>query len=184
MGRRSKIFLLELTVVYVEVRSNCLTWLNANFIKYPRVFYAVNTFMHTPITAAVKRKISKCRGTFSATYTLLPLVVWMHGTMGSDSQALIKVMTVIRVDLQDDTPTGEARGAAKDRERSHLCRCFSFSSMLQQDLSQRTRRHLRRQGVVCMDTTQSRTDPKAMEASLDPSPQQRARDGNRGQEPR
>ena len=57
-------------------------------------------------------------------------------------------MAVRRVDLQGPMLTGQARAAAEGRETAHL-RC-RFSFILQQALSQRTRFHLCRQGVLCL----------------------------------
>ena len=98
---------------------------------------------------AAKRKHNKYRGTFPATYSLPPLAISMCGTLGADTQALIKAMAVRRVDLQEPMLTGQARAAAEGRETAHLHRRFSFT--LQQALSQRTRFHLCRQGVLCLE---------------------------------
>lgn len=64
------------------------------------------------IIAAFKREIYEYRGTFPATFTLLPLAVLMSEILGSDIQTLIKAMAVTRVEIQDDTPTGRVHAVA------------------------------------------------------------------------
>ena len=100
------------------------------------------------LAEAAKRKHNKYRGTFPATYTLVPLAISMCGTLGADTQALIKAMAVRRVDLTGTALTGQARAAAEGRETAHLRRRFSF--VLHQALSSRTRHHLCCQGVLSM----------------------------------
>ena len=68
--------------------------------------------------------------------------------MGADTQFPVKDMAIRRVDLQGSMLTGQARAAAEGRETARLRRRFSF--VLQQALSQRTRHHLCRQGVLSM----------------------------------
>lgn len=77
---------------------------------------------------------------FPAIYTLIPLVMSMHRTAGSDTQALIKAIMVKRVNLRDDVPTDRAHGHMHSRRSrtALLHRCFSF--VLQQALFQHTRR--------------------------------------------
>lgn len=86
----------------------------------------------------------------------------MYGTLGSDTQVLVKVVAVRRVDLQDSVPTGRARAAAEDRETAYIRRRFSF--MLQQALSQRNKHNLSWKRSVTMEPTPPHTVPRATEA--------------------
>lgn len=94
------------------------------------------------ITTAVRRKVNKYRGIFHTTNTLILLDLSMCETLGSETQALINVMIVRRVDLQEDVPTSRAHAAAEDRKVAYLHGRLFF--VLQQALSQCTQYHLYR----------------------------------------
>ena len=100
---------------------------------------------------AVERKKNKYRGSFPATYSLLPLAM-SCGDVGSDVHALIKELAIRRVQHRSETYSNESQHLAEGTEVARLRRRFSFA--LQQALSFRTRHHLCRQGVALASTRQ------------------------------
>ena len=107
----------------------------------------------------VERKKNKCRGSFPATSSLLPLAMSTCGDVGSDVHALIKELVVRRVQYRSDTHSNESQHLAEGTEVARLRRRFSF--VLQQVLSFRTRHHLFRQGVTLASTRQPRSQGPA-----------------------
>ena len=102
---------------------------------------------------AVERKKNKYRrGSFPATYSLLPLAMSTCGDVGSDVHALIKELAIRRVQHRSETYSNESQHLAAGTEVARLRRRFSF--VLQQVLSFRTRHHLCRQGVALASTRQ------------------------------
>ena len=101
---------------------------------------------------AVERKKNKCRGSFPATYSLLPLAMSTCGEVGSDVHALIKELAIRRVEHRSETHSNEFQHLAEGTEVARLRRRFSFA--LQQALSFRMRHHLCRQGVTFASTRQ------------------------------
>ena len=99
---------------------------------------------------AVERKKNKYRGSFPATYSLLPLAMSTCGDVGSDVHALIKELAIRRVQHRSETYSNESQHLAEGTEVARLRRRFSF--VLQQALSFRTRHHLCRQGVALANT--------------------------------
>ena len=99
---------------------------------------------------AVERKKSKYRGSFPATYSLLPLAMSTCGDVGSDVHALIKELAIRRVQHRSETYSNESQHLAEGTEVARLRRRFCF--VLQQALSFRTRHHLCRQGVALAST--------------------------------
>ena len=99
---------------------------------------------------AVERKKNKYRGSFPATYSLLPLAMSTCGDVGSDVHALIKELAIRRVQHRSETYSNESQHLAEGTEVARLRRRFSF--VLQQALSFRTRHHLCRQGVALAST--------------------------------
>ena len=99
---------------------------------------------------AVERKKNKYRGSFPATYSLLPLAMSTCGDVGSDVHALIKELAIRRVQHRSETYSNESQHLAKGTEVARLRRRFSF--VLQQALSFRTRHHLCRQWVALAST--------------------------------
>ena len=89
---------------------------------------------------AVERKKNKYRGSFPATYSLLPLAMSTCGDVGSDVHAFIKELAISRVQHRSDTYSNEYQHLAEGTEVARLRRRFSF--VLQQALSFRTRHHL------------------------------------------
>ena len=91
---------------------------------------------------AVERKKIKYRGSFPATYSLLPLAIHMStcGDVGSDVHALIKELAIRRVQHRSETCSNEPQHLAEGTEVARLRRRFSF--VLQQAISFRTRHHL------------------------------------------
>ena len=61
---------------------------------------------------AVERKKNKYRGSFPATYSLLPLAMSTCGEVGSDVHALIKELTNRRVEQKSETHSNESRHLA------------------------------------------------------------------------
>ena len=107
------------------------------------------------LAGAVERKKNKYRGSFPATYSLLPLAMSTCGKVGSDMHALIKELAIRRVEHRSETHSNESQHLAEETEVVRLRRRFSF--VLQQALSFRTRHHLCRQGVALASTRQSRS---------------------------
>ena len=95
---------------------------------------------------AVKRKKNKYRGSFPATYSLLPLAMSTCGDVGSDVHALIKELAIRRVQHRSETYSNASQHLVEGAEVARLRRQFYF--VLQQALSFRTRYHLCRQGVA------------------------------------
>ena len=108
---------------------------------------------------AVERKKNKYRGSFPATYSLLPLAMSTCGDVGSDVHALIKEFAMRRVQHRSETYSNESQHLAEGTEVARLRRRFSF--VLQQALSFRTRHHLCRQGVALASTRQPRSQGPA-----------------------
>ena len=104
---------------------------------------------------AVERKKNRYRGSFPATYSLLPLAMSTCGDVGSDVHALIKELAIRRVQHRSETHSKESQHLAEGTEVARLRRRFSF--VLQQALSFRTRHHLCRQGGALAGTRQLRT---------------------------
>ena len=112
---------------------------------------------------AVERKKNKYRGSFPATYSLLPLAMSTCGDVGSDVHALIKELAIRRVQHRSETYSHESQHLADETEVARLWRRFSF--VLQQALSFRTRHHLCRQGVALTSTRQPHAQgPASVEA--------------------
>ena len=93
---------------------------------------------------AVERKKNKYRGSFPATYSLLPLAMSTCGEVGSDVHTLIKELAIRRVQHRSETHSNESQHLAEGTEVARLRRRFSFA--LQQALSFRTRHHFCRHG--------------------------------------
>ena len=101
---------------------------------------------------AVERKRNKFRGSFPATYSLLPLSMLTCDDVGSDVHAFIKELVIRQVQHRSETHSHESQHLAEGTEVARLRRRFSF--VLQQALSFRTRHHLCRQGVALTSTRQ------------------------------
>ena len=108
---------------------------------------------------AVERKKNKYRGSFPATYSLLPLAMSTCGDVGSGVHALIKELAIRRVQHRSETYSNESQHLAEGTEVARLRRRFSFA--LQQALSFRTRHHLCRKGVGLASTRQLRSQGPA-----------------------
>ena len=100
----------------------------------------INTHTHTH---------NKYRGSFPATYSLLPLAMSTCDDIGLDVHALIKELAIRRVQHRSETFSNESQHLAEGAE---VARRFSF--VLQQALSFGTRHHLCRQGVALASTRQ------------------------------
>ena len=108
---------------------------------------------------AVERKKNKYRGSFSATYSLLPLAMSTCGEVDSDVHALIKVLAIRRVQHRSEKHSNESQHLAEGTEVARLRRRFSF--VLQKAFSFRTRHHLWRQRVALASTRQPRSQGPA-----------------------
>ena len=107
---------------------------------------------------AVERKKNKYRGSFPATYSLLPLAMSTCGDVGSDVHALIKELAIRRVQHRSET-SNESQHLAEGTEVARLRRRLSF--VLQQALSFRTRHHRCRHGVALASTRQPHSQSPA-----------------------
>ena len=134
---KNKAFLLDITIVNPCAGSNLR---NA----------ARHVGKH--LADAVERKKKKYRGSFPATYYLLPLAMSTCDDVGSDVHALIKELAIRRVQHMSETYSNESQHLAEGTEVARLRRRFSF--VLHQALSFRTRHHLCRQGVALESTPQ------------------------------
>ena len=81
---------------------------------------------------AVERKKNKYRGSFPATYSLLPLAMSTCGEVGSNVHTLIKELAIRRVQHRWETHSNESQHLAEGTEVGRLRRRFSF--VLQQEL--------------------------------------------------
>ena len=100
---------------------------------------------------AVERKKNKYRGSFPATYSLLPLAMSTCGDVGSGVHALIKELATSWVQHRSETYSNESQHLAEGTEVARLRRRFSF--VLQQALSFRTRPSLQTGGGACEHPT-------------------------------
>ena len=126
---KNKALLLDITMVNPCAGSNL-----GNAARY----------VEKHLADTVERKKNKYRGSFPATYSLLPLAMSTYGEVGSDLHALIKELTIRRVEHRSETRSNESQHPAQGIEVARLRRRISF--VLQQALPFRTRHHLRRQG--------------------------------------
>ena len=62
---------------------------------------------------AIERKKNKYRGSFPATYFLLPLAISTCGVVGSDVHALIKELAITRVEHMSETHSNESQYLAE-----------------------------------------------------------------------
>ena len=111
----------------------------------------INTHTHD----AVGRKKNKYRGSFPATYSLLPLAMSTCGEVGADVHALIKELAIERVEHRPETRSNMSQHLAEETKVARLRRRFSF--VLRQTLLFRTRHHLCGQGVMLTSTRQLRS---------------------------
>ena len=112
---------------------------------------------------AAERKKNNYRGSFPATYSLLPLVMSTCGDVGSDVHAHIKELAIRWVQHRSETYFNEFQHLAEGTEVARLRRRFSF--VLQQALSFRMRHHLCRQGVALASNRQPHSqDPASVQA--------------------
>ena len=107
------------------------------------------------INGHTHKKKNKYRGSFSATYSLLPLAMSTRGEVGSDVYALIKELAIRRVQHRSETHSNESQHLADGAEVARLRRRFSF--VLQQIHSFRTHHHICRQRVALASTRQLRS---------------------------
>ena len=119
---KNKALLLDITIVYPCAGSNL-----GNAARHVR----------KDLADAVERKKNKYRGSFLATFSLLPLAMSTYGEVGSDVHALIKELAIRRVENRSETHSNESQHLAEGTEVTRLRRRFSF--VLQQALSFRTR---------------------------------------------
>ena len=75
---------------------------------------------------AVERKKNRYRGSFPATYSLLPLAVSTGGEVGSDVHAPIKELAIRRVEHRSETHCNESQHLAEGTEVARLRRRFYF----------------------------------------------------------
>ena len=75
---------------------------------------------------AVERKKNKYRGSFPATYSLLPLTMSTCGDVGSDVRALIKELAIRRAQHRSQTYSNESQHLAEGTEVARLRRRVSI----------------------------------------------------------
>ena len=149
--RKNKALLLDITIVNPCAGSNL-----GNAACY----------VGKHLADAVERKKNKYRGSFPATYSLLPLAMSTCGDVGSDVHALIKELAIRRVQHRSETYSNESQHLAEGTEVARLLR--RFSSVLQQALSFRMHRHLCRQGVALASTRRPHSQgPASVQAHRD-----------------
>ena len=103
----------------------------------------------------VELKKNKHRGSFPATYSLLPLAMSTCDEVGSNVYVLIKELAIGRVENRSEIHSDESRRVMKETKVARLLQRFSF--VLQQALSFRTRHHLCRLGMTLAVTRQLRS---------------------------
>ena len=108
---KNKALLLDITIVNPCAGSNL-----GNAARHVR----------KPLADAVERKKNKYRGSFLATYSLLPLAMSTCGDVGSDVHALIKELAIRRVQHRLETYSNESQHLAEGTEVARLRRRFSF----------------------------------------------------------
>ena len=127
---------------------------------------------------AVERKKTKYRGSFPATYSLLPLAMSTCGDIGLDVHTLIKKLAVRREQHRSETYSNESH-LAEGTEVARLRRRFSF--VLQQALSFCTRHHLCRQRVALASTRQPHSQGPASVQAHRTGGSNRVRGAGRGE---
>ena len=140
------------------------------------------------IADATETKHQKYRGTFPATYTLVPLVVSTTGALGPDLHALLREMAGRLADRADAVgsaaTTPQVHKLVVGREMARLRRRFSFC--LQRALSQRTRYVLSRHKAFCHPATppvagtSSRSERADLSAGVEPPSTSNTRHSPRG----
>ena len=108
---KNKALLLDITIVNPCAGSNL-----GNAARHVR----------KDLADAVERKKNKYRGSFLATYSLLPLDMSTYGEVGSDVHALIKELAIRRVENRSETHSNESQHLAEGTEVTRLRRRFSF----------------------------------------------------------
>ena len=111
---------------------------------------------------AVERKKHKCRGSFPATYFLLPLAMSTCGEVGLDVHALIKELAIRLVEHRSETHSNGSQHLAEGTEVARLL--WRFSSVLQQAFSSHARHHLCKQGVALVSARQLRSQDPPVQA--------------------
>ena len=71
---------------------------------------------------AIERKKNKYRGSFPATYSVLPLALSTCGEVGSDVHAFIKEIAISRVQHRSETHSNESQHLAEGTEVARLWR--------------------------------------------------------------
>ena len=85
----------------------------------------INTHTHTHgkhLADAVEWKKNKYRGSFLATYSLLPLAMSTCGDVGSDVHAFIKELAIRRVQHRSETYSNDSQHLAEGTEVARLRR--------------------------------------------------------------
>ena len=103
---------------------------------------------------AVERKKNKYRGSFPATYSLVPLAMSTCDEVSSNVHAFIKELAIRREEHRLVIHSNEPQHLTEGTNVARLRQRLSF--ILQQALSFCTRHHLCRQGVVLAGTRQLR----------------------------
>ena len=77
---------------------------------------------------AVERKKNKYRGSFPATYSLLPLTMSICDEVGSDAHALTKELAIRRVQHRSETHSNESQGGRDGSSTSSAAILFFFTA--------------------------------------------------------
>ena len=158
---KNKAFLLDITIV-----NPCAGSKLGNAARHAGKYLA----------DAVDQKKNKYRGSFPATYSLIPLAMSPCDEVGSDVHALIKELAIRLEQHRAEIHSSESKHQAEGTEVARLRRRFTF--VLQQALSFRTRHHLYRQGVALPSTRQ----PRSRRPGVCTSASYRGVTGSEGQE--
>ena len=109
--RKNKALVLDITIV-----NNCASSNVENAVRHAGKH----------LTNVTERKKNRYRGSFPATYSPLPLALSTCGEAGSDVHALIKEVTIRRVEHRSEIHSNGSRHLAEETEVARLRRRFSF----------------------------------------------------------
>ena len=123
------LFLLCRCSYDLVLSSSLRTELTTTYITYLHTHFNLeNAASHAGkhLTDAVEQKKNKYRGSFPATYSLLPLAMPTCDEVGSDVHTLIKELVIRRVEHRSEIYPNESLHLAERTEVARLWRRFSL----------------------------------------------------------